>query len=340
MTVFCRCDIKSIENVPPRAKPVTTQLSKVASQKRGILLVVLTVSSLIFLIPWPGYGADYLHITDSGFVGLPISVRAMGMGGAFVAIADDYGACHFNPAGLVQIRQRQVGAMHADLYGLGLLHHYLLSFVEPTTGMGAGGISWSRLSADLEPEKWDYDLIFYSYGKFLSTSKLSPKEVFSSWGVNIKYLKQTTTWEEGSGYVLDAAFLIRRRKFSWGAKVENLISQVKWGTQRKESMPLTVKLGTAYRFSPRCLLALDMDASRKDFPGEIRLGGEWWPIKAIGIRLGIVEIFQKFADFRITAGLGFHIPIGKKIERIELNYAFSYDRDLSNTHRFSLSYAF
>jgi hypothetical protein len=319
---------------------VITQLIKATSRKkRRILLGVLTVSSLIFLIPWPGRATDYLHITDSGFVGLPVSVRAMGMGGTFVAIADDYGACHFNPAGLVQIRQRQLGTMHADLYSLGLLHHYFLSFVEPTTGMGAGGISWSRLSADLEPEKWNYDLIFYSYGQFLSPSKLSPKEVFSSWGVNIKYLKQTTTWEEGSGYGLDAAFFIRRRKFSWGAKVENLISQVKWGTQRKESIPLTVKLGTAYRFS-RGLLALDIDASREDFPRGIRLGSEWWMMKALGIRLGAVKIFQKFADFRITAGLGFHIPIGKKVGRIEFNYAFSYNRDLPNTHRFSLSYSF
>jgi len=319
---------------------VRGQLTKVASQKRGILLVVLTVSSLIFLIPWLGHGADYLHVTDSGFVGLPISVRAMGMGGVFVAIADDYGACYFNPAGLVQIRQRQLGTMYADLYDLGLLHHYFLSLVEPTTGMGAGGINWSRLSANLEPEKWNYDLIFYSYGQFLSPNKLSPKNVFSSWGVNLKYLKQTTTWEEGSGYGLDAAFFIRGRKFSWGANVEDLISQVKWGTQRKESMPLTVKLGTAYRFSSRGLLALDIDISREDFPREIRLGSEWWPIQGIGIRLGVVKIFQKFADFRPTAGIGFHLPVGKKIGRIEFDYAFSYNRDLRNTHRFSLSYGF
>ena len=341
MTHFCKCDIKSFKKVSPRAEPVRAQLINVISRKKTqILSVIITVSSLIFLIPWLGQGADYLHITDSGFVGLPISVRAMGMGGTFVAIADDYGACHFNPAGLVQIGQRQLGTMYADLYGLGLLHHYFLSFVEPTTGMGAGGISWSRLSADLEPEKWNYDLIFYSYGQFLSPTKLSPKEVFSSWGVNIKYLKQTTTWEEGSGYGLDAAFFTGRRKFSWGAKVENLISQVKWGTQRKESIPLTVKLGTVYRFSSRGLLALDIGVCREDFPREIHLGSEWRPMQGIGIRLGIVKIFQKFADFQITAGLGFRIPAEKKIGSIEFDYAFSYNRDLRNTHHFSLSYSF
>ena len=340
MTVCYRCDIKNFKKLT-RAETVTTQSINLTSRKKTrILLVVITVSSLTLLIPWLGHGADYLHITDSGFVGLPISVRAMGMGGAFVAVADDYGACHFNPAGLVQIRQRQLGTMHADLYGLGLLHHYFLSFVEPTTGIGAGGISWSRLSADLEPEKWNYDLIFYSYGQLLSPTKLSSKEAFSSWGVNIKYLKHTTTWEESSGYGLDAAFFIRRRKFSWGANVENLISQVKWGTQRKESIPFTVKLGTVYRFSSRGLLALDIGASREDFPREIRLGSEWWPMQGMGIRLGIVKIFQKSADSRITAGLGFHIPVGKKIGSIEIDYAFSYNRDLRHTHYFSLSYSF
>ncbi len=317
-----------------------TQLIKVAFQKTGTLLVILTLTSLTSLISLPSHGADYLHITDSGFVDLPISVRAMGMGGAFVAVADDYGACHFNPAGLVQIKQRQLGTLYADLYDLGLLHHYFLSFVEPTTGMGAGGINWSRLSADLEPEKWNYDLIFYSYGQFFSPNKLNPKDVFSCWGVNLKYLKQTTAWEEGSGYGLDAAFFIRGRKFSWGVNVVNLVSRVKWGTQRKEPMSLTVKLGTAYRFSPRGLLALDIDTSREDFPREIRLGTEWWPIQGMGIRLGIVKMFQKFADVGFTAGLGFHIPVGKEIGGIEFNYAFSYHRDLHNTHQFSLAYSF
>ena len=37
-----------------------------------------------------------------------VGVRAMGMGGAFVGVADDYTATYWNPAGLAQIDRREV----------------------------------------------------------------------------------------------------------------------------------------------------------------------------------------------------------------------------------------
>ena len=37
-----------------------------------------------------------------------VGVRAMGMGGAFVGVADDFSAVHYNPAGLAQMREREV----------------------------------------------------------------------------------------------------------------------------------------------------------------------------------------------------------------------------------------
>ena len=39
---------------------------------------------------------------------LGVGSRAMGMGGAYVGIADDYSALYWNPAGLGQIRRMEV----------------------------------------------------------------------------------------------------------------------------------------------------------------------------------------------------------------------------------------
>ena len=44
--------------------------------------------------------------TIDNFAG--VGVRAMGMGGAFVGVADDYTAAYWNPAGLAQIDRREV----------------------------------------------------------------------------------------------------------------------------------------------------------------------------------------------------------------------------------------
>jgi len=303
-------------------------------------LFFITVTIILGLAIAPLSASDYLHITDSGFTTLPTSVRAIGMGEAFVAIADDYSACYFNPAGLLQIIRRELGTMYMDWYSLGLLKQSFLSYVEPSTGMGAGGISWSRLSADLEPEKWNCDLYSYSYGQFLSGDKLTTsRKTFNSWGVNLKYLKQTSDWGSANGYSLDVGFLMRGRKISWGANIQDLISQINWSTERKEIIPTNIKLGTVYRFTPYFLTALDIDASWQNLPKNIHLGNEWWVRPNIALRLGAVKTFQKNADFTLSTGLGIYLPLEKKkwISMVIFNYAFSYNESLDNTHYFSLS---
>jgi len=324
----------------------TKKYSALSKEKRGklfLFIIAVIIVGLELITTGPLFASDYLHITDSDFATLPTSVRALGMGESFVAIADDYSACYFNPAGLLQISRKELGTMYTDWYSLGLLKQSFLSYVEPTTGMGAGGISWSRLSADLEPEKWNCDLYYYSYGQFFSPKKLTTsRKTFSSWGVNLKYLKQTSDWGNASGYSLDVAFLIKREKTSWGVNIQDLISQINWSTGRKEIIPTNIKLGTVYRFTSSLLTALDIDASWQDLPKSIHLGNEWWVKPNIALRLGTVKTFQKNADFTLSTGLGFYFPLQKKewISMVIFNYAFSYNESLDNTHFFSLSLSF
>ncbi len=63
---------------------------------------------VILLIPFNGYGDvnfDRLHGSD---LGMGIGARAIAMGGAFVALADDPSALFWNPAGLSQLVQNQL----------------------------------------------------------------------------------------------------------------------------------------------------------------------------------------------------------------------------------------
>ena len=301
------------------------------------------ILSLKGIIP-PGYTNEgYLYIKDSGFVNLPINARAKGMGEAFVAVAEGYGGGYFNPAGLVQIKQRKLGTMYSDLYGLGLLTHSFLCFTEPSPHKGAGELSWNHLSANLEPEKWSYDLFCYSYGQFLSKAETPSEEAFNAWGVNLKYLKQTTDLEDATGYSLDVGFLKREKKFSWGVSLQNVLSQIDWQTGKKESIPLNIKMGTAYKPVPRFLLALDTNLSLENLLEDISLGGEWCFSNRIALRLGIVKTFQEESDLSLSGGLGFYLPVQAKTKitrGIGFDYAFSYHKVLGNTHHFSLSFEF
>jgi hypothetical protein len=88
------------------------------------LLLLCAVCSLLFT------NLSFGVFTKLGKAGLPSLKfgigRAMGMGDAFVAIADDASAIYWNPAGLALLDNRQVLINHIDLM-LTIRHEYLTS---------------------------------------------------------------------------------------------------------------------------------------------------------------------------------------------------------------------
>ena len=51
------------------------------------------------------------------FLKVPVGARAVGMGGAFTAVADDATAIWWNPAGMVYLPYHEVLPQHAEKFG-------------------------------------------------------------------------------------------------------------------------------------------------------------------------------------------------------------------------------
>jgi hypothetical protein len=85
------------------------------------------------------------------FLATGFGAKALGMGGAFVSVADDASAVYWNPAGLYLIEQRQVLLMHSQRFG-GMVDYTTISFAnrlsnEPDKhSTGALSIVWLRVS--------------------------------------------------------------------------------------------------------------------------------------------------------------------------------------------------
>jgi hypothetical protein len=85
------------------------------------------------------------------FLTTGFGARALGMGGAFVSIADDASAVYWNPAGLVQLKQSQILVMHSERFG-NLVDYNCFSLARPLSTqpgqetIGAIGIIWLRVS--------------------------------------------------------------------------------------------------------------------------------------------------------------------------------------------------
>jgi hypothetical protein len=80
-------------------------------------------------------------------------VRALGMGGAYVSVANDGSAVYWNPAGIGQMRNLEVSMMHAVLYE-GLASYDNFAYCQPLPNNVTIGIGWTRLTID---EIYEFD---------------------------------------------------------------------------------------------------------------------------------------------------------------------------------------
>lgn len=103
---------------------------------RYILLILILILSLSPLLAGR-YAGDFMAIGAG--------VRALGMGGAFSAIADDGSAIYWNSAGIGQIRKPEVAAMHAFLYN-GLASYDNISYCQPLPNDVTIGFNVTRLT--------------------------------------------------------------------------------------------------------------------------------------------------------------------------------------------------
>lgn len=80
------------------------------------------------------------------FLSLGVGARPLGMGGSFVAIANDATAAYWNPAGLGGLDRTEIALMHASIFGLD--SYDFINCVQPMGRIGAFGLSWIRLGID------------------------------------------------------------------------------------------------------------------------------------------------------------------------------------------------
>lgn len=101
------------------------------------------------------YAADEgSHAAD--FLSHGVGARALGMGSAFVAIADDATATYWNPAGLTKVQKHSFSAMYSDTFSTGdgsflskgLVSYNFVNYVHQLEGIGSLGLSWIRLGID------------------------------------------------------------------------------------------------------------------------------------------------------------------------------------------------
>jgi hypothetical protein len=117
------------------------------NRSKTLQSIVLSVAIAVLLAAAPASATKYA----GEFLKIPVGPRAIGLGGAFTAIADDATAAYWNPAGMVYLPYREIVFQHQEKFG-SLLNHDYLSVVYPLGGAEAKhsalGLSLVRLATD------------------------------------------------------------------------------------------------------------------------------------------------------------------------------------------------
>ena len=285
-----------------------------------------------FLTLSPAYSVVGRGGQPGAFLSWGAGARSLGMGKAFVSVADDATATLWNPGALALVDQKEITALHAILWA-DTSYDYL-SYVHPTLDYGTFGLSVLFLnSGGFEGRDLDNILTSdfsdsqFAAGLSFGTNIVSTFAV--SLGGNIKYYSHNLAGVSNSNVILDFGLVSNPfSNFRAALNIQNLVS-LSVGGDTSDLLPVLARFGVSLRIlNEQLLIAADMDSQINWYLGsEYRLFSPSLgkPFQ-IAVRLGV-----NFEEFTVGFGASY--------KEYSLDYAFS-THDLGGSHRFSASARF
>ncbi|UCH77980.1 MAG: PorV/PorQ family protein [Candidatus Coatesbacteria bacterium] len=313
----------------------------------AVLLAIVATSGAAdkYAADWMTYGAG---------------ARALGMGGAFVAVADDATSPYWNPAGMPGVERAGVSAMHSYTFGgLAAYDSVFGAYNFGDFGAVGGGVLMCAVD-DIPITEWDDPLspnrrpvlkgygnsadyaIYGSYGR-----KVLPQ---LNVGANAIFLYGDHDFENAgsSGFAFDVAALAGPfGPVTVGLNAQNVFSKLSWDTGTEETIPLNVKLGAAYAlpvadWDSEFTFAAGTDVKFAGYDEaahvaageasfEFNGGAEWWYRRTVAVRLGTERSAFAGGVGLATKALGVGFGV---------DYAYLSHAGLEGSHRASVSFAF
>lgn len=266
------------------------------------------------------------------FLRTGVGARALGMGRAFTALADDATSAYWNPAGLALLERTEI---HSTMSALSMDRtSSFISCALSLTNRSSLAFSWSRYG-DTNIIGRDIDGVFTrNYEKSQNTFVISYGRSMSDRlfiGANLKYFSNHLFDYDGSGTGFDlGALIIPTPRIRMGIVVQDISGNLAWDTNLEtiEKIPLVTRVGlTTMPFSPVFKICFDYEKIN-GMNALFHYGLEMDLLKSLQIRAGY--------DQTLTFGGSLLIPV----ENLDLRIDYSLREDpidKSKRHQFSFS---
>lgn len=300
-----------------------------------ISVVLLFTAGFVFAASGTGTAAF-------NFLKIGIGARALGMGGAFTAIADDATATYWNPAGLVKMEGAEATVSYIK-YMAGINSGFL-AFAKPMGAKSQLGLSINSFYVGGLTRTDENNTELGEFGSLMLVPTVayatSLTENFSA-GLAVKLIYHSIDTFNSYGIALDAGgnYMPSEAPYSFALVIQNLGQQLTAFVEEKDLPPITVKVGGAYRHKEApFLVGLDVGKSIIDSDIFFSLGAEYWVNEMLGLRFGYYSLGRDLhsgSDADILGGLSF--GLGLEWSKYDFDYALVPKVDFGYVHRLAIS---
>ncbi len=340
----------------------------------------IVTKSIFFVILIPFYligqntNVSKVATTSATFLEIPVGAAAVGMGGAFVSVANDASALYWNVGGISTIGKFDLQI--ANMEWIGDTRFNYVGLVLPLGDFGTIGFSFTSLSMD--------DMVVRTVekpegtGEFFSAGDLSFGVSYArnltdrfSLGLTFKYIQETIWHMTAQGFAVDVGTLFRTDILGGmviGASISNFgttmqlegrdtrffirVDENKEGSNDRIptnveldswDLPLIFRLGLStnaiqndiYTFT----VTLDAIHPNNDYES-LNVGGEFTFMEFFILRGGYNALFLTDAEGGLSLGVGVNSTMLFSETLIQFDYAFRDFGRLQNVHMFSLEFKF
>lgn len=257
------------------------------------------------------------------------SARTLGLGGAYVATADDPLGVLWNPAGLSAMDQNEVRFENAQMFeqtsinafGFAVPGNWLPSFGITMVSLGSGDFQRTNdMNDDLGGFKNAETAYFFTASRALSRRL--------ALGTNLKLVQQSVEDFSAQGFGVDlGATYDLTSTVRVGLSMANVMGPHLKLRDVEESYPMQIRGGAAAQIlNGRAMITAQVDQS-EGLGTQLHAGAEYWVQPGLGLRVGYDDAYG-------TGGFSYRFA-----PQYQVDYAIA-DQDLGLTHRVGISYRF
>ncbi len=311
-------------------------------------MIIRLLVILILVLQSFNYSQNNVATTSAAFLEIGPGARSIGMGSAYVSVADDASSIYWNPAGIASLNQTEVQSFYTPW--LVETNFYYNSAVIPIGVYGSIGLTFTSITMDEMMVRTVQDPEPNEYGQKFDAGNISMGIAYAkkltdrfSFGFQTKFIQESIWQMKAQGYAVDiGTMFVTKSNLNIGMSISNFggklgmqgvntlvdidIDETIYGNNDRIDgslgtsqwpLPLLFRFGLSkkFAFSPTMGFLVAVDAIHpNNNPEYINLGFEYSVMDLVSFRLGKSHSFYDLDSSRKTVGPQHGISFGTGIK--------------------------